>query len=64
MPNLDSSLLERLDDVLRAHKSCELLSTTGLQATVDELALRTRGLEQALHEIAVEVQKLAASLER
>ena len=58
MQSLDASLLERVHDLMVAHTRCELLSTTGLRATVDELVIRNRGLEQALHEIALEVQKL------
>ncbi len=64
MESLDSSLLERVHDLMLAHTGLELRSTTGLQATVDELVLRNRGLEQALHEIATEVQKLVESHER
>lgn len=62
MQSLDLTLLERVDEVLATHKSCELHSTTGLQATVGELALRSQGLERALHEIALDVQKLAESI--
>jgi len=64
MQSLDLTLLERVDEVLLAHKCDEFRSTTGLQAAVNELALRNRGLEQALHEIAAEVQKLTESLDR
>lgn len=64
MESLDTSLLERVQDLMLAHTGRELRSTTGLQATVDELVLRNRGLEQALQEIAIEVQKLADSRER
>ncbi len=62
MQSLDLTLLERVDEVLLAHKCDEVRSTTGLQATVNELALRNRGLEQALHEIAAEVQRLSEAL--
>ena len=59
MNGLETTLSDRVDEVLVAHKERELRSTTGLQATVDELVLRMQGLEQALHEIAIEVQRLA-----
>ena len=59
MNRLETTLLDRVDQVLVAHKERELRSTTGLQATVEELVLRLQGLEQAVHEIAVEVQRLA-----
>ena len=61
MKALETTLLDRVDEVLVVHKDRELRSTTGLQATVEELVLRMQGLEQALHEIAVEVQKLTES---
>jgi len=64
MQSLDLTLLERVDEVLDAHKGDEVRSTTGLQAAVNELALRNRGLEQALHEIAAEVQRLSAAIDR
>lgn len=59
METLDTSLLARVNDVIDAHTGRELLSTSGLQASVDELVRRNRGLELALQEIAAEVQKLA-----
>ncbi|MEO6349488.1 MAG: hypothetical protein ABIP53_02465 [Candidatus Limnocylindrales bacterium] len=59
MQTLDTSLLARVNEVIDAHTNCELLSTSGLQATVDELVRRNRGLELALQEVAAEVQKLA-----
>jgi hypothetical protein len=47
---------------LLAHER-EILSTTGANAAVDELVLRTNAIEQALVEIASEVQRLAAAQE-
>jgi hypothetical protein len=64
MESLDRTLVDRVDEVLLAHKGDEFRSTTGLQAAVNELALRNRGLEQALQEIAAEVQKLTESVSR
>jgi len=62
MPTLDTSLLERVQTLMDRNRR-ELLSTTGLQATVDELVRRNHALEQALHEIAVEVERLVESSE-
>jgi hypothetical protein len=61
MEMLETSLRGRVGEVLDAHKSREFLSTTGLEARVDELVLRTRGLEQALTELAAEVERLAGA---
>jgi hypothetical protein len=60
METLDETLCGRVDEVIRSHKSL-LLSTTGTRAAIGELATRCEGLEKALREIALEVQKLAAS---
>ena len=59
MELLDETLSERVDDVIRSHK-CLLLSTTGSQAALAELVRRSEGLEQAIREVALEVEKLAA----
>ena len=59
MEELEQTLFERVDELLASHRDRELQSTVGLQATVDELVLRNRGLEDALREVALEVQKLA-----
>jgi hypothetical protein len=60
MQSFEMPLLERVRELLVAHKDRELHSTTGLQATVDELVLRIHGLEKALAEIATEVERLSA----
>ncbi len=60
MQTLDETLCGRVDEVIRSHKSL-LLSTTGTTDAIGELVRRSEGLEQALREIALEVQKLAAS---
>ena len=57
--HLQSSLRERVHELLELHRDRKLGSTTGVNATVDELALRNRGLEQALLEIASEIDRLA-----
>lgn len=61
MEELEQTLFERVDELIDTHKDRELQSTVGLQATVDELVLRNQGLESAIREIALEVQKLSAA---
>ena len=61
MPSFETSLRERVRELLVTHKDRELRSTTGLQATVDELVLRIHGLEQAMAEVASEVERLSRS---
>ena len=58
---LDETLCERVDELLRTHKREPLLSTTGSRAFIAELAARSDGLEEAIREIALEVQEVAAS---
>lgn len=55
------TLSERVNEMLRSYEDSPLLSTTGTQAAISELAARTRGLERAMREIALEVQKLSSS---
>jgi hypothetical protein len=57
---LDATLYERVDELIRAHRS-QLLWSTGSRAALHELAVRSEGLELAIREIAREVQRLAAS---
>jgi hypothetical protein len=59
--SLDQSLNARIDELLESHRTQRLLSTTGPQAAVRELAIRTQGLEKALRELAAEVERLSAS---
>jgi predicted sugar kinase len=58
MKALDETLSDRVDELIRAHRGERLLSTTGSQAALAELAARTEGLEKAVREIAIEVQRL------
>ena len=58
---LDETLCERVDELIRSHKCKPLLSTTGSRAYIEELAARSEGLEEAIREIAREVQDIAAS---
>ena len=55
----DVTLCERVDELIGPYEGRPLLTTTGTRATIAELAARTQGLEQAIREIAVEVQSLA-----
>jgi len=62
METLDGTLCERVDELIRSHKGRQpLLSTTGAQVAIGELIARSEGLEKAIREVALEVQKLAAS---
>ena len=63
MQSLAESLYGRVEELIEIHKSSDLLSTSGTQSAIAELALRTRGLERALLELAAEVEKLAAAHE-
>ena len=58
---LEPTLSQRVDELIRSCEDRPLLSTTGTQAAISELAARTRGLERAIREIALEVQNLTAS---
>lgn len=64
MDALTSTLSDRVDEIIRAHHEQRLLSTTGKQASIDELTRRLAGVEKAVREIALEVEKLATSIER
>jgi hypothetical protein len=59
MEGVYETLYERVDKLIEAHKG-PLLSTTGDHAAIKELIARTKGLEQAIREIAREVTELAA----
>lgn len=58
---LEATLYERVDELIRSHKGQQLLSTTGSRSSIEELAARTEGLENAIREIALDVQKIAAA---
>ena len=61
MDTLSRALSERVDEVIRAHQTEPFLSTTGTRSAIDELVRRFAGLEEALREIALEVERIAAS---
>jgi hypothetical protein len=56
---LTDTLIDRVDKLVEARKT-PLLSTTPTSVAVRELAARTEALENAMREIALEVQKLSA----
>ena len=64
METLTGTLLERVDELIEGPRSQQpLLSTTATSVAIAELMARNERLEQALREIALEVQRLSASRE-
>lgn len=64
MESLSATLYERVEGRLSSHKGSgaePLLATTGTYAAIHELIARTEGLEEAVREIALEVERLAAT---
>jgi hypothetical protein len=61
MESLTRTLIYRVDAIIRTHQAQPLLSTLGTAASIDELNRRCVGLEQAVREIALEVQKHVSS---
>ena len=60
METLTGTLSQRVDEIIRAHQERPLLSTLGKSASIEELTRRYVGLERAVREIALEVEKLAS----
>jgi hypothetical protein len=58
LETLADTLIERVDKLVQMRKA-PLLSTTSTSVAIRELAARTEALENALREIALEVQKLS-----
>jgi hypothetical protein len=58
MNALGETLIERVDGLLDAGKSQELRSTAGSHGALIELCGRVEGLEQAVREVAAEVERL------
>ena len=63
--NLTDTLIERVDKLVHPRNAPPewgnpLLSTTPTSLAIRDLAVRTEALENALREIALEVQKLSA----
>jgi hypothetical protein len=63
MEDVYETLSARVDELLAAHEG-PFLSTTGTHAAIDELIARSDWHEQALREIAREVDELAARTNR
>jgi hypothetical protein len=62
METLNDTLLERVDTLIEARTGhWPLRSTTTTSEAIGELAARVDGLENAIREMAVEIQKLTAS---
>lgn len=59
METLNETLSQRVDDLIESHHRTTFLSTTGTLAALDELISRNEGLEQAVRELAAEVQRLS-----
>jgi len=60
-PSPREGLVARVDALLELHRTQELFSTTGVVPAVGELAIRSEGLEQAVRELALAVEELAAA---
>jgi hypothetical protein len=62
MDTVYATLYERVDELIRSHKSEHaVLTTAGTQVAIAELVARSEGLERALREIALEVERLGAA---
>jgi hypothetical protein len=57
---LNATLMDRVDEVIRSPQK-PILSTTGHQDAIEELARHIAGLEIAVREIALEVQEPVTS---
>jgi hypothetical protein len=67
MEAMDVTLCERVDQIICSHKGVgaqPLLATTTTHAAIHELIRRSEGLEEAVREIALDVQKLETAQER
>jgi hypothetical protein len=58
-----TTLIERVDELVQPHKQ-QLLTTTPRTVVIGELVERIETLERVVREIALEVEKLAASARR
>ena len=64
MEALSDALAQRVEDLIDSHHHETLLTTTSVRVVMHELAERNEGLEQAVRELAQEVQGLAARVEQ
>lgn len=63
MDTLEQTLNERVEELILSHTG-QLPSTTGTRAAIAELATRSKGLELAVRQLALEVQNLSLSQRR
>jgi len=64
MKALSDTLTQRVEDLIESHHHERLLTTTAARVVMDELVERNDGLEQAVRELALEVQRLRARVEQ
>jgi hypothetical protein len=64
METLSDTLTQRVEGLLKSHHHEKLLTTTGTPTLVWELVERTEGLELVVRELALEVERLAATIEK
>ena len=58
-PNATDGLVAHVDELIEAHHTQALLSTTSAPAAIGELARRNEGLEQAIRALALAIENLA-----
>lgn len=63
MQALSDALTQRVEELIESHHHEKLLTTTPVRVVMYELAERNEGLEQAVRELALEVQRLRARVE-
>ena len=63
MPTLEKTLSEHVDGLVESHRREPFRHSMGTVAAIAELINRNRGLELAVHELAVEVERLQALVE-
>lgn len=64
METLSETPTQRVDELIESHHHIRFFSTTGTRAAVEELIERNEGLEQAVRELAVELQRLSVGVEQ
>ena len=60
MKALEETLRGRVDEAIESHKNV-LLTTSGPLSAIGELLTRIEGLEEAIRQIAVEVERVGGS---
>jgi hypothetical protein len=63
METLSDTLTKRVEGLIESHHHEKLLTTTGTRTLVCELLERNEGLELVVRELALEVERLAATIE-